>query len=140
MSSAEKTLVTRRMKHTTDSCHACESVHEGIHSRDGSSAKRRKHPECEWKPDGTSNVELVNLHERPVHVDRLQREDRKIQEHSGPTFAPNNSWNIKDVKAYFQFTTSTYDPENPTENVMFSFLRLCQWVLQKPASSELRQL
>ena len=36
-----------------------------------------QHPECEWKPDGTSNVELVDLHERPVHVDRLQREDRR---------------------------------------------------------------
>ena len=59
----------------------------------------------------------------------------------GPHMRPNNSWNIKDVKAYFGLTgTSTYDPENPTENVMFSFLRLYQWVHQKPASSELRQL
>ena len=59
----------------------------------------------------------------------------------GPHIRPNNSWSIKDVKAYFGLTgTSTYDPENPTENVIFSFLRLYQWVYPKPASSELRQL
>ena len=59
----------------------------------------------------------------------------------GPHIRPNNSWSIKDVKAYFGLTgTSTYDPENPTENVMFSFLRLYQWVYPKPASSELRRL
>ena len=64
------------------------------------SAKGGKHPECEWKPNGTSNVELVNLHERPVHVDRLQREDRRNPTW-WPPHCPNNSWNIKDVKAYF---------------------------------------
>ncbi len=59
----------------------------------------------------------------------------------GPHIRPNSSWSIKDVKAYFGLTgTSTYDPENPTENVMFSFLRLYQWVYPKPHSSELRQL
>lgn len=47
----------------------------------------------------------------------------------GPHIAPNANWSIKDVKAYFGLTgTSIYEPEKPFGNVMFSFLRLYNWV------------
>ena len=47
----------------------------------------------------------------------------------GPHIVPNANWSVKETKAYFGLTgTSTYDPENPQENVMHSFLRLYNWI------------
>lgn len=47
----------------------------------------------------------------------------------GPHILPNANWSVKKTKAYFGLTgTSTYDPENPGENVMHSFLRLYNWI------------
>lgn len=51
----------------------------------------------------------------------------------GPHIQPNSNWRVKDVKKYFGIKgTSTHDPENPTGNVMYEFLRLYNWIQMKP--------